>query len=113
MLQVQAPNIEKSCERMVERIRSIRNQQEEMPKEFVNEIFKWSMDCLSYVSFNKDMGFWDSHGLRNTSESAVILNSLLDATNAIRKCEGGLKLWNFLETYDWKTLVKHLDTLDW
>lgn len=54
----------------------------------------------------------DADGLRSTSEAMSLFNALKDATAAIHKCEGGLKLWKFFVTRDWKLLLKQLDTID-
>nr|UZE89820.1 cytochrome P450 CYP334Q1 [Chrysoperla zastrowi sillemi] len=112
MLDIHFQNLQSSCDRFVKIIKKIRNQQEETPAEFHSEIYKWSMDCLTIVSFNKELGFLDAGGLRPTSEAMALFNALKDATAAIHKCEGGLKLWKFFVTRDWKLLLKQLDTID-
>ncbi|KAI4462638.1 kicstor complex protein c12orf66 [Holotrichia oblita] len=80
--------------------------------ELIDQIHKWSLECLCSVMFNRHIGFLDPRGLSSTSEPAVILESLNGATNAIRKCESGLHLWKFFETPAWKSLVMHCDTID-
>lgn len=90
----------------------IRNRQEEVSNTFLNEIYKWSMECLVSVMLNKRLGFLDPRGLSSTSEPAMLLEDLIGATKAIRRCEYGLHLWKFFETPSWRSLVKHCDSID-
>ncbi|KAK9753276.1 Cytochrome P450 [Popillia japonica] len=108
----QYDKIDTTCSELIDRILTIRNKQQEVPKDFVKEIHKWSLECLCSVMFNRHIGFLDPRGLSSTSEPAIILESLNGATNAIRKCESGLHLWKFFETPAWKSLVMHCDTID-
>ncbi|GJQ83156.1 putative cytochrome P-450 [Trypoxylus dichotomus] len=108
----QYDKIDHTCSELIDRILTIRNKQQEVSKNFANEIHKWSMECLCSVMFNRHIGFLDPRGLSSTSEPAIMLESLSGATNAIRKCESGLHLWKFFETPSWKSLVMHCDTID-
>ncbi|XP_022912499.1 probable cytochrome P450 301a1, mitochondrial isoform X2 [Onthophagus taurus] len=111
-LTIQYDKLDKTCLELVDRIVSIRNKQQEVPKEFLNEIHKWSLECLFAVMFNRRIGFLDVRGLSTTSEPGIVLESLTGATNAIRKCESGFHLWKFFETPSWKSLKVHCDTID-
>ncbi|CAH1117698.1 unnamed protein product [Phaedon cochleariae] len=104
--------IRKICESFVERITILRNKQEEMPPDFKVEICKWSLECLSAACLNKDLGFLNPHCLSPTSDSSKLLDGLLGATEAIRRCEYGFHLWKFVETPAWKVLVKNCDKID-
>nr|CAI5818008.1 unnamed protein product [Callosobruchus analis] len=100
------------CDDFVERIKVLRNPQEEMPNDFLKEIFKWSLECLCSVTLNRRFGFLDTYGLSPTSDAGIILQGLTGATQAIRKCEYGFHLWKFLETPAWKSLVKHCNMVE-
>ncbi|CAH2009398.1 unnamed protein product [Acanthoscelides obtectus] len=108
----QYETIDRICDDFVERIKVLRNPQEEMPNDFLKEIHKWSLESLCSVTLNKRFGFLDTYGLSPTSDAGVILQGLTGATQAIRKCEYGLHVWKFIETPAWKSLVKHCDMVE-
>lgn len=60
-----------------------------MPYGFKNEIYKWCLECLCSVTLNKKLGFLDVCGLSSTSDPGRLLDGLIGATEAIRKCEYG------------------------
>ncbi|KAK4886050.1 hypothetical protein RN001_002321 [Aquatica leii] len=103
--------IDKTTDEFITRILRIRNKQDEVPSYFGNEINKWALECMCCITLNKRLGFLDSCGLSNTSEPARMLESLNNATNAIRRCESGIHLWKFFNTPAWNSLVKHCDQL--
>lgn len=82
-------NIEGTCEDFVRRIERIRNRVDEVSPNFKYEIYKWCMECLCTVTVNRKVGFLDQYGLSSASEASRLLESLHDATEAIRKCEHG------------------------
>lgn len=82
-------SIENTCEDLVTRIERIRNRVDEVSPNFKFEIYKWAMECLCSVTVNKKVGFLEQHGLSSASEASRLLESLHDATEAIRKCEHG------------------------
>lgn len=102
----------KACDDLIVRILQIRNRQEEVPPNFLSEIYKWSLESLLFVMLNKKLGFLDPRGLSSTSEPAMLLEDLIGATKAIRRCEYGLHLWKLFETPAWRSLVKHCDSID-
>ncbi|XP_018566815.1 probable cytochrome P450 301a1, mitochondrial, partial [Anoplophora glabripennis] len=99
-------------EEFTERILTIRNKQEEVPNYFKNEIYKWCLECLCSVTLNKKLGFLDLCGLSSTSDPGRLLDGLIGATKAIRKCEYGFHLWKFMETPAWKALVRNCGIID-
>lgn len=82
-------NIESTCEDLVKRIEKIRNRVDEVTPNFKYEIYKWAMECLCSVTVNRKVGFLDQQGLSSASEASRLLESLHDATDAIRRCEHG------------------------
>lgn len=108
----QCLRISKTADEFIERLVAIRNQQLEVPPTFLTELQKWSIECLCSITFNKSFGFLDPRGLSATSDNAVLLNAITEATGAIKRCEFGFHLWKFVETPAWKKLVLHCDTID-
>lgn len=67
----------------------IRNRQEEVGPDFKTEIYKWALECICSVTLKRKVGFLELQGLSSASEPARMLESLIDATDAIRRCENG------------------------
>ncbi|XP_068085700.1 probable cytochrome P450 301a1, mitochondrial [Anabrus simplex] len=99
------------ADEMVVRIQNLRSRQEEVPKNFYMEIYKWCLECIGLVAFNKRLGCLDE-GLQPHSEAGHLMRSLLSATAALRKCEAGFQMWRFAETPSWCKLVKGCDDID-
>ncbi|XP_018322335.1 probable cytochrome P450 301a1, mitochondrial [Agrilus planipennis] len=108
----QFSRLEKISEEFAQRIGRIRNKQEEVPSNFLQEINKWAVECLWTVMTNKPMGFLDPSGLSTMSEPSRLLESLIGATEGIRKCESGMHFWKLIETPAWRNLSKHCDSID-
>nr|CAI5818007.1 unnamed protein product [Callosobruchus analis] len=104
--------VEEICDDFIQRILMVRNTQEETPNDFRTEIFKWSLECLSSVTLNKNLGFLDPEGVNSLTDGGRLLTSLSAAMEALRKCENGLHLWKFLETPSWKSLVSNCNDVD-
>ncbi|XP_066245092.1 probable cytochrome P450 49a1 [Euwallacea similis] len=100
------------CDQFIERIVSIRNLQDEMPKTFKNEILKWCLECFCSVSLSRKLGFLDPTGLSPTSDPGRILDGVIRAIEAIRKCEYGFHVWKVVQTPAWRSLVRNCDAID-
>lgn len=76
----------------VTRIVQIRNRQLEVPGNFTEEVYKWTMECLSLMLINQKFEYLCPGGLSSTSEAIILLDNLKGATAAIQKCESGKHL---------------------
>lgn len=81
--------IETACDDFTVRISRTRNRQEEVGDNFKNEIYKWALECLCSVTLNRKIGFLEPMELSVTSEPYRLFECLMDATDAIRRCEHG------------------------
>lgn len=108
----QRMKIENVSDELIDRILFIRNRQYETPRTFYSELHKWSVECLFSVAFHKRLGCLDLQGLSSVSEPNLLLQGLTDATDAIRRCEFGLRLWRFVQTPAWNKLVGSLGEIE-
>lgn len=112
LLARQYDKIDEACDSFISRIASIRNRQEEVPRSFQKEIYKWCLECMCLVTLDKKLGFLDPCGISSTSDPGILLDSLVRATKAVQRCEYGLHLWQFFTTPAWKSLVENCDAID-
>ncbi|KAM3965961.1 putative cytochrome P450 49a1-like [Aphomia sociella] len=92
----------------VNRIREIRNEQQETPDNFLNEVHKWSLESLGLIALDTRLGCFEAC---EGSES----QRLIDAVNTFFLCVGELELrapwWRLYPTAMFKRYVAALDTI--
>ncbi|XP_052749657.1 probable cytochrome P450 49a1 [Galleria mellonella] len=92
----------------VNRIRKIRNEKQETPDDFLNEVHKWSLESLGLVALDTRLGCFEAS---EGSES----QRLIDAVNTFFLCVGELELrapwWRIYPTAMFKRYVAALDTI--
>lgn len=96
----------------IDRIRKIRNRQDEVPITFNDDIIRWGSECFFTVIFDKKLGFLDAAGLNATSEPAIFIDSLKTAHKYLSRCETGFQVWRFFDTPFAKRLFAACDTID-
>ncbi|XP_011707041.1 PREDICTED: cytochrome P450 302a1, mitochondrial-like isoform X2 [Wasmannia auropunctata] len=99
------------CDELVNKIRNIRNRQDEVPANFHQELTAWGMECFYVTMFNKHFGFLDSTS-KSASEATKIINALITAHTYMSRCETGFQVWRFFETPFAKKLYAACDFLD-
>ncbi|XP_018309022.1 probable cytochrome P450 12a5, mitochondrial isoform X2 [Mycetomoellerius zeteki] len=99
------------CDELINRIRNIRNRQDEVPTNFHRELTAWGMECFYMTMFNKHFGFLDSTS-KSASEVTKIINALITAHTYMSRCETGFQVWRFFETPFVKKLYEACDALD-
>ncbi|KAG8221868.1 hypothetical protein J437_LFUL003244, partial [Ladona fulva] len=92
---------------MVE-IRMIRNEKLEMPDDFMNELFKWSLESIAYVALDKRLGCL-APNLTVDSEPQRMIDAVNDFFETSFQLEMGLPIWKIYPTATWKKFVKALD----
>ncbi|KAG7197296.1 hypothetical protein KM043_018417 [Ampulex compressa] len=104
--------LEMVCDEMVNRIRRMRNRQDEVSANFHQDLIRWGMECFCTLVFGKRLGFLDSTSLEIESETNRIINALITAHTYLNRCETGFQVWRFFETPFSKRLFTACDILD-
>ncbi|XP_073980949.1 cytochrome P450 302a1, mitochondrial-like isoform X1 [Rhodnius prolixus] len=104
--------LEQIADDLIHRISSNRNMQDEVSDNFHKELHKWGLECWSQLIFNNKVGFLQKNNLSDLSEAGRMLNSLIEASQALRNCESGLQFWRILPTYSWTKLTSAIDMLE-
>lgn len=81
--------VNKNCGDFLIRLAGIRNRQDEVSQSFTNELYKWSLECLCMIIFEKKLGFLDPCGVSPSSDPGRLLHRFFQATAAVRKLEYG------------------------
>ncbi|KAG8226453.1 hypothetical protein J437_LFUL003445 [Ladona fulva] len=92
----------------IARVRSLRDANDEMPEDFSNELFKWSLESITMVALDKRLGCLEPN-LRPDSEPQLMIN----AVNELFKCWEIMDLkpsiWKVISTPTWIRFVKLMD----
>ena len=101
--------VDKISSEFVERIRSIRDAKGEMPKDFHNELNKWALESIAFIALNQRLGLVGPTD-RNSSGQQMIkaVQVFLDLSF---KMEFLPSMWRFVETSDYRKMMKALHTV--
>ncbi|XP_046395350.1 probable cytochrome P450 49a1 [Ischnura elegans] len=97
------------AQEFIERIRSIKDEKEEMPKDFVNDLFKWSLESIAYVALDTRLGCLESN-LPPDSEPQKMIDAVGDFFDCFFDIEVNIPFWKIYPTSTWKRYVRALDT---
>ncbi|CAL7945298.1 unnamed protein product [Xylocopa violacea] len=100
--------IEEASLVFLQRIDKIRDENDEVPDDFLNEIHKWSLESIARVALDVRLGCLDD-------DANVETQQLIDAVTTFFKNVGVLELkipfWKLFNTPTWLQYVKALDTI--
>ncbi|XP_060819979.1 probable cytochrome P450 301a1, mitochondrial [Bombus pascuorum] len=100
--------IEEASLAFLRRIRRIRDENDEVPDDFLNEIHKWSLESIARVALDVRLGCLDD-------DANVTTQQLIDAVTIFFKNVGVLELkipfWKLFNTPTWLQYVNALDTI--
>ncbi|KAK8737445.1 hypothetical protein OTU49_004492 [Cherax quadricarinatus] len=100
------PQVDQVAQEFVARSAGQRDQKNELPGDFVQEMFKWALESLSLVALNQRIGC-----LENSKEGLKIINSSINMMNAAGDCEFGIQLWRYFPTTALRNMRKAHDEL--
>ncbi|CAG4946033.1 unnamed protein product [Parnassius apollo] len=101
-----------SCNKLTLKLYNLRNYQDEVQKNLEKEINKWAFDCMGLIIFSKKFAMLDTELINSQCDTSWLYHSLEKASEAIAKCESGMRLWKLFNTPSWYSLVKNCDSLD-
>ncbi|OAD61457.1 putative cytochrome P450 49a1 [Eufriesea mexicana] len=100
--------IEEASLAFLKRIGKIRDKNDEVPDDFMNEIHKWSLESIARVALDVRLGCVDD-------DANVETQQLIDAVTTFFKNVGVLELkipfWKYFNTPTWLQYVNALDTI--
>ncbi|XP_042236916.1 probable cytochrome P450 301a1, mitochondrial [Homarus americanus] len=94
----------------LDRISTLRNSEGEVTVDFLEELNKWSLECICLVALNQRVGCFDPN-LSPDSEPTLIIKAAIDFMNAFKECESGLKLWKIFPSKIFRQLQDSMQKL--
>ncbi|KAJ9595930.1 hypothetical protein L9F63_012877, partial [Diploptera punctata] len=92
----------------VERIKILRDDKQEMPADFNNELYKWALESIVYIALDTRLGSLEKD-LKPDSEPQKMIDSVQVQFETMYKLEMGLPIWKIYNTKTWKDFVKSSD----
>nr|AIW79956.1 cytochrome P450 CYP301B1 [Nilaparvata lugens] len=108
--QLYIPSIEESADTFVERIRNIRDQNLEVPDDFLNEIHKWGLESIAKVALNVRLGCFDDK-MADDSDTQQLIDAIDTFFSNVGNLELKIPFWRLFNTPTWNKYVNALDTI--
>ncbi|KAJ8940457.1 hypothetical protein NQ318_007158, partial [Aromia moschata] len=100
--------IETVTKDFIDRMLEMKDERDEMPGDFDNEIHKWSLECIGRVSLDVRLGCLDPN-LTPDSEPQKIIDAAKYALRNIAILELRFPFWRYFPTTIWTGYVKNMD----
>ncbi|PSN42151.1 hypothetical protein C0J52_18993 [Blattella germanica] len=97
--------IDTVAEDFIKRIRDLRDENQEMPANFNNEMYKWT---IAYIALDTRLGCLDGD-LKPDSEPQKMIDAVQVQFDTMFKMELGMPFWKFFSTRAWRDFVKASD----
>ncbi|XP_049811771.1 probable cytochrome P450 12a5, mitochondrial [Schistocerca nitens] len=100
--------IDQVAEDFVNRMVQLRDENQQMPDDFLNELCKWSLESVSLVALDSRLGCLEPN-LPGDSEPQKMIDAVQVILDATFKLEFRLSPWKLISTPTWRRYVKALD----
>ncbi|XP_047115025.1 probable cytochrome P450 301a1, mitochondrial isoform X2 [Schistocerca piceifrons] len=100
--------IDQVAEDFVNRMVQLRDEKQQMPDDFLNELCKWSLESVSLVALDSRLGCLEPN-LPADSEPQKMIDAVQFILDATFKLEFRLSPWKLISTPTWRRYVKALD----
>ncbi|XP_020713396.1 probable cytochrome P450 49a1 [Ceratitis capitata] len=100
------PPLNEIASEFMERIHEMRNENDELPANFLHELHKWALESVGRVALDTRLGCLSPDG---SEESQQIINAINTFFWAVPELELRMPLWRFYPTKAYRSFVKALD----
>lgn len=100
--------IEEVTEYFIQRMQEMKDENDEMPADFDNEIHKWSLECIGRVALDVRLGCLDPN-LPPDSEPQQIIDAAKYALRNVATLELKAPFWRYIPTPLWTRYVNNMD----
>ncbi|XP_008206386.1 probable cytochrome P450 301a1, mitochondrial [Nasonia vitripennis] len=93
----------------MKRIEDIKDENDEVPADFDNEIHKWALECIGRVALDVRLGCLGSGELAPDSEPQKIIDAAKYALRNVATLELKAPYWRYIPTPLWTRYVRNMD----
>ncbi|GLH07255.1 Probable cytochrome P450 301a1, mitochondrial [Gryllus bimaculatus] len=98
------------AEDFIARMRDLRDENNELPADFINELYKWSLESITMVALDTRIGCL-APNLPKNSEPQGMIDSVQVMLEAFYKLDLKPSLWRIMSTPMWRRFVGAMDYL--
>lgn len=92
----------------INRIRILRDEKQEMPDDFNNELYKWALESIVYIALDTRLGCLNDN-LQPDSEPQKMIEAVQITFDCLYKLDLKLSPWKYISTPAWRRFVKASD----
>ncbi|XP_011500805.1 PREDICTED: probable cytochrome P450 49a1 isoform X2 [Ceratosolen solmsi marchali] len=101
--------IDDASRAFIERIEKIKDEKDEVPENFLNEIHKWSLESIARVALDVRLGCLDEE--HAPPEIQQLINAVLVFFKNVGVLELKIPFWKFFNTPTWRKYISALDVI--
>lgn len=120
------PEFDIVAKEFIDKVSTLRDDKNEMPDDFQNELFKWALESISLIALEQRLGLLSSHGdpenqkIINVKfqnilcEGSIIIRLLQAVKNNLSlsyELDVEPSLWKYCTTPKYRKLMASLDTM--
>ncbi|KAF4531646.1 hypothetical protein B566_EDAN006577 [Ephemera danica] len=105
MAKLFVPKIDQVAIDLIKRMASLRDEQNEMPVNFKNELHKWALESISLVALDTRLGCLEPY-LAPDSDPQRMINITQEIFNCTFELDLKVPYWKYFSTPTWRTFVK-------
>ncbi|XP_063992761.1 probable cytochrome P450 49a1 [Diachasmimorpha longicaudata] len=100
--------IEEASIAFIKRIMNIKDRQDEVPEDFINEINKWALESIGQVALDLRLGCMDENA---NFETQQLINAIHTVFTNVGILELKIPFWKVFKTPTWNSWVEALDVI--
>lgn len=100
--------IDQVSQQLVNRMRLIRDANNEMPEDFYNELSKWALESITYIALDKRLGCLDND-LRPDSEAQQIIAAVHTIFDCLFYLDVQPSVWKYVPTPAYLRMKRNMD----
>lgn len=101
------PPLNEIASEFMTRIHQMRNENDELPDNFLHELYKWALESVGRVSLDTHLGCLSTNG---NEDSQKIINAINTFFWAVPELELRMPIWRFYPTKAFRAFVAALDS---
>lgn len=102
--------VERIADEFIERIRSIRDSNQEVPADFSNEMNKWALESIACIGLDQRLGLIGGD-IGADSDAQKLIQAVHDFINLSFELEIMPSIWKYYKTDTFKKMMQTLHTM--
>ncbi|KAG4074654.1 hypothetical protein HA402_004525 [Bradysia odoriphaga] len=102
------PEFDTVAKEFVNKIKTLKDDKDEMPDDFQNDLFRWALESISLIALEQRLGLLSNDG---DQENQKIINAVKNNLSLSYQLDVEPSLWKYLKTPKYRKLMNSLETM--